>query len=205
MPIVLKNRAPGTDDQAMSDLVVNDSTDTAERPAPQAFFLDGEAPRLGNGPSMTPPPVATPTEFAAPPSEFATPQPMSPTDGPTLPVVSPVLTAPALPAGGAVSAAPPGDDASESTAPPEHPMAHLMPAKSVPGEASRRAAEKRAIQKAKAKKIKIGVAAGMLVVTGLVGPPLGRWLVTAINEAGGTTSGETPTTQPTPTTLTTQP
>ena len=201
MPIMLKNRALGTDDPSMSDLVVNDSSDTAEQPAPHTFFLDGEAPRLGTGPSMTPPPAITP-------SEFATPQPMAPTDGPSLPVVSPVLstpTAPALPAVGTTSAAPDEHDASAPTAPPEHPMAHLMPAKSVPGEASRRAAEKRAIQKAKSKKIKIGVAAGMLVFTGLVGPPLGRWLVTAINEAGSTSPGETPTTQPTATTPATQP
>jgi hypothetical protein len=157
---------------------------------------------------MTPPPVTTSNEFAAPPSEFAAPQPMNPTDGPSLPVVSPVLTAPAapvLPAVATAPTAPAGHDAPESTAPKEHPMAHLMPAKSVPGEASRRAAEKRAIQKAKAKKVKIGVAAGMLVFTGLVGPPLGRWLVTAINEAGSTNPGETPTTQPAPTTPTTQP
>jgi hypothetical protein len=188
MPIVLKNRAPGTDDLAMSDLVVNDSNDTAEPPAPHAFSLDGEAPRLGTGPSVAPPPPPP-----APASEFATPQPMATTDGPTLPVVSPVLTAPAAqarPAVDAVSAASTADDTPGATAPPEHPMAHLMPAKSVPGEASRRAAEKRAIQKAKAKKIKIGVAAGVLVFTALVGPPLGRWLVNAINEAGSTTPVE---------------
>ena len=185
MPIVLKNRAPGTDDLAMSDLVVNDSNDTAAPPATHAFFLDGEAPRLGTGPSVVPPPP--------PPSEFATQQPMATNDGPMLPTVSPVLTAPAvpvLPVVGAVDAGSVDDDASETTAPPEHPMAHLMPAKSVPGEASRRAAEQRAIQKAKAKKIKIGVAAGVLVITALVGPPLGRWLVNAINEAGSTTAVE---------------
>jgi hypothetical protein len=66
-------------------------------------------------------------------------------------------------------------------------MAHLMPTKSMPNEASRRAAEKRAAQKAKSKKVKIGVISGIIVFTAVVGPPLGKWLVDAINEAGDTT------------------
>jgi hypothetical protein len=66
-------------------------------------------------------------------------------------------------------------------------MAHLMPTKAMPNEASRHAAEIRAAQKAKSKKVKIGVIAGILVFTGVVGPPLGKWLVDAINEAGDTT------------------
>ena len=49
------------------------------------------------------------------------------------------------------------------------------------------AAEQRAAQKAKSKKIKIGVISGIIVVTAVVGPPLGKWLVDAINEVGATT------------------
>jgi hypothetical protein len=71
------------------------------------------------------------------------------------------------------------------TGEPVHPMAHLMPTKqSGPSEASRRAAEQRAISKAKAKKVKIGVISGILVVTAVVGPPLSRWVVDAVNDAG---------------------
>ena len=78
---------------------------------------------------------------------------------------------------------------SPSTDEPVHPMAHLMPSKqSGPNEASRRAAEKRAIQKAKAKKTKIAVISGIVVVTAVVGPPLTRWLVDAVNDAGKTSS-----------------
>jgi hypothetical protein len=72
----------------------------------------------------------------------------------------------------------------------EHPMAHLMPQKSKPTQASIRAAEQRAIKKAKAKKIKVGVAAGALVVAAVAGPPLWSWLTNAINEAGGITTDE---------------
>ena len=71
---------------------------------------------------------------------------------------------------------------------PEHPMAHLMPKKSKPTEASIRAAEQRAIKKAKAKKIKIGVAVGALVVSALAGPPFVSWLTNAIDESGSTST-----------------
>ena len=70
----------------------------------------------------------------------------------------------------------------------EHPMAHLMPARSKPTEASIKAAELRAAKKSKAKKVKILVAIGALVVTALVGPPAVSWLTGAINEAGDTST-----------------
>jgi hypothetical protein len=81
-------------------------------------------------------------------------------------------------------------DADESGE-PRHPMAHLMPQKSKPTEASVRAAEIRAAQKTKGKKIKIGIAVGSLVFTALVGPPLFKWLSNAINEAGDTSTEQT--------------
>jgi len=80
----------------------------------------------------------------------------------------------------------------EADAEPKHPMAHLMPTKSIPNEASLRAAEARATRKAKSRKIKIGLIAGMLVFSAVVGPPLGKWLVDAINEAGDTAPVEEP-------------
>jgi hypothetical protein len=69
-------------------------------------------------------------------------------------------------------------------------MAHLMPQKSAPSEASRRAAEARAAKKAKAKKVKLAVAAGFLVVAVVVGPPLFKWFNNALNEAGNTSTEE---------------
>ena len=164
----------------MSDTVVNNSANGVPADT-SGFFLDGEAPRLGAAPVI-----------AAPPGErmpmTQAPAPVLLTDMPTLPVVSPVLTSPkagALPGAGAVA----NPDAGEGGAPtPEHPMAHLMPSKSMPSEAGRRAAEIRAVRKAKAKKIKIGMIAGFLLFTVVVGPPLGRWLVNAINESGNTTT-----------------
>ena len=69
-------------------------------------------------------------------------------------------------------------------------MAHLMPEKLQPSEASIRAAEIRAAKKAKARKIKIGVAIGAVVFTAVVGPPVARWTIDAINEAGSTKPDE---------------
>ena len=71
---------------------------------------------------------------------------------------------------------------------PVHPMAHLMPQKAAPSEASRKAAEIRAARKAKAKKVKFGVAAGCLLVAVVAGPPLFKWLGNAINDAGSTST-----------------
>ena len=63
-------------------------------------------------------------------------------------------------------------------------MAHLMPEKTGPSEASRRAAEARAVKKKKAKKVKIIVGVCALAFTVVVGPPLAKWTMNAINEAG---------------------
>lgn len=167
----------------MSDTVVNDSPTNDVPTSTHGFFLDGEAPRL----------AATPT-IAVPPSERinapAPPATILLTETPTLPLVSPVLTSPTSPLlPGATTVADQGDaDGIE----PEHPMAHLMPAKSMPSEAGRRAAEIRAARKAKSKKIKIGMIAGIMVFTAVLGPPLGKWLVDAINESGNTSTVEEP-------------
>jgi hypothetical protein len=63
-------------------------------------------------------------------------------------------------------------------------MAHLMPEKAGPSEASRRAAEARAIKKKKAKKVKIIVSICALALTVVLGPPLAKWTIDAINDAG---------------------
>lgn len=65
-------------------------------------------------------------------------------------------------------------------------MAHLMPQRIKPTEASLRAAAQRAARKKKAKRIKIGVLAGFLAIAAIAGPPLGGWLMNAINESGST-------------------
>ena len=65
-------------------------------------------------------------------------------------------------------------------------MAHLMPQKSPSSEASRRAAEARAAQKAKSKKIKIGLAVGAVIFAVVVGPPFFRWFSNALDDAGKT-------------------
>jgi hypothetical protein len=195
----------------MSDTAVsasNDTTPTPDAPAvPDGFFLDGDAPRLGVAPIVAPAPMGgagTPTDS----TESAT--------APSLAVVSPVLTAPTMrPSDDRSEPSTTGDATDLPTLPmapaarpaviedhpvtqtepideqSEHPMAHLMPGRSKPTEASLRAAEIRAAQKAKSKKIKIGIAVGALVVSAIAGPPLLSWLTNAINEAGNT-STETP-------------
>lgn len=202
MPIPFKNRALGTDAGVMSDTVVNDTHQTTPDPA---FFLDGDAPRLGETAAPAPAPAERPTpmldmegrvDIAESAPNLPTPTPLAATeDLPALPVVSPVLTspdAPTLPAGTPnhvpmSTEAPVVEDLDEDGE-PRHPMAHLMPGKSAPSEASRRAAEIRAAQKAKGKKIKIGIAVGSLVFTALVGPPLFSWLSDALDEAGNTST-----------------
>lgn len=149
-------------------------TDTAVTPpsTPDEQILDSAPPRLGSTPMAPPAPLAsTGTPIA----------PTLPDAAPTLPVVSPVLTAPeSSPAPGddeerfapaallgdvhvptlpdSAPAAPArvaemttAETDTESEPASDHPMAHLMPAKSKPTEASLRAAEQRAIKKAKAK------------------------------------------------------
>lgn len=170
-----------------------------------------EAPRLGSGPITEPAPmvgtgptlptatepvlptlpaanaapVATPPAPAtvAPARQFAPDPDLDVASLPTLPQAGPVvsvfesideLTDQVV----AADAAPTG----------KHPMAHLMPARSKPTEASIKAAEIRATKKAKAKKVKILVVIGALIVTALVGPPFVSWLTGAINEAGDTST-----------------
>jgi hypothetical protein len=172
----------------MSDTAVNGAPDTttATGDPHRAMLLDGDAPRLATEPIKAP----------APSGPMA-PMPDAPTiemapGAPSLPLTSPVLSstdAHVVPSGtrnedGA------GGGSDDASAPAEHPMAHLMPQKSMPSEASRRAAEIRAVKKAKAKKIKIAVAVGALAFTAIVGPPLVKWLTNAINEAGSTSQVE---------------
>jgi len=150
----------------------------------EPLTIDGDEPRLASGPIAAPAPAETPDVFAP------TSQVPAHAAAPTLPLVSPVLpesspTAARTPHG---TEGPRESDTVDNENP--HPMAHLMPQKSIVSEASRRAAEQRAEKKAKARKIKIGVAIGSLVVVGVVGPPLGRWLADAVNEAGSTSTEE---------------
>jgi hypothetical protein len=187
MPGLFKIGAPRTDAVPVSDTVVNETTN--------AFLLDGEAPRLStsSAPMLTNVPPA---------SAFSNVD-----SGPTLPVASQVLTdgsAPTLPTLPASSPTPPvpattGSPAESASNEPRHPMAHLMPEKMKPSEASLRAAEARAAKKKKAKKVKIIVGVCALAVTAVVGPPLAKWTINAINEAGKTQEdepAETPAEQP---------
>ena len=181
---------PNTDDVVMSDIVVNDPPAGGAPAETNGMFLDGDAPRLASAPT-----IATPhSERIKPMSPVAPTAPTLPADAPTLPVISPVLSSPAtplLPSPTTVAEQASTPDA-DADAEPEHPMAHLMPTRTMPTEASRRAAEKRAAHKAKGKKVKIGVISGMLIFTAVVGPPLGKWLVDAVNEAGDTSTVEEP-------------
>jgi hypothetical protein len=122
--------------------------------------------------------------------------------GPTLPVVSQVLTdgsTPALPT--LPEPAPPTPATFDSPADaagsdPQHPMAHLMPQKMKPSESSLRAAEARAAKKKKARKVKIIVGVCALAITAVVGPPLAKWTINAINEAGKVQEEEEPAPAP---------
>ncbi len=173
----------------MSDTAVNDPSATP------MLLPDGDAPRLGTGPFPAPTPQTTPL-VGAPLLAPASGAPLLPPATPVLPSSGTPAPLNLSPAGIGEAVLPPPATAAptscetptKSDAQPEHPMAHLMPSKSKPTEASRRAAEARAAKKAKAKKIKIAVAAGVLVVTALVGPPLFRWLSNAVNEAGNTST-----------------
>jgi hypothetical protein len=151
-----------------------------------AFLLDGDAPRLGTSSAPMLPNVPPASSFSNVDS------------GPTLPIVSQVLTdgsAPALPTLPVAPPTPPMPATAElpdeaASTEPRHPMAHLMPEKSKPSEASLRAAEARAAKKKKAKKTKIIVSVCALVVTVLVGPPLVKWTINAVNEAGSVKKDE---------------
>ena len=187
MPGRFKIGAQRTDAVNVSETVVNETTN--------AFLLDGDAPRLGTTSAPILPNVPPASSFGSVDS------------GPTLPVVSQVLTdgsAPTLPTLPVSAPTPPAPASSESApeplgTEPRHPMAHLMPEKIKPSEASLRAAEARAVKKKKAKKVKIIVGVCALAVTAVVGPPLAKWTIDAINEAGKVSTDEpevTPTAPP---------
>ena len=187
MPDGFKNLPGRTDAAGMSDTATNGSLD--------AFLLDGDAPRLGSATPMVPPPAVLDHEVRmAPPAAGALPAPglgsepvlLGPA-GPSLP--NPVPAAPAP----VVDTDQPGEPVDDE---PRHPMAHLMPVKNKPNESSVWAAELRAKKKAKARRNKIIAGVVALAVTAAVGPPLGAWLVDAINESGSTKPDEPAATVP---------
>ena len=202
MPGPLKIRAVDSDAIGMTDTAVTPANDDPTPPPPAApnvpdgFFLDGDAPRLGGTPAAVPPrmePVADDTTDhasgmapapAGEPVAMAAPD-VAASDLPSLPTAPPPT--PATVEEPPVAAA---EDHGATDAPAEHPMAHMMPPKSKPSEAQKRAAEMRAAKKAKGKKIKIGVAIGALAIGALAGPPLVSWLSDALNEAGDTSTEE---------------
>jgi hypothetical protein len=141
-----------------------------------ALMLDGDAPRLGSAPML--PNAQQASVFSNVDS------------GPTLPVVTQVLTVgstptlPTLPVAAPTAPHPTSESPAQASSEPRHPMAHLMPEKTAPSEASRRAAEARAAKKKKAKRVKIIVSVCVVAVTAVVGPPLAKWTIDAINETG---------------------
>ncbi len=179
----------------MSDTAINGSLD--------AFLLDGDAPRLGATTPLPPAPsildyeqlANEPGVFAAPPAagSMLTPPRLDAApvllalDGPSLPTSAP--KAPAAPSADTPST---GDQSEQ----PAHPMAHLMPGKTQQNESSVWAAQLRAAKKKKARRIKIIAAVVFLAIAALVGPPLGKWLVNAINESGKTSTDEPAATVP---------
>jgi hypothetical protein len=198
MPIRLKIPDGRVDTGVMSDTVLSSDSGSVLPP-------DGDAPRLGE-PTLAPAaevaPVADHAEVpqpvlaeaapvlpaAAPTLPAAPPPPVA--EAPVLPVVSPVLTSdevPTLPSP-SPAAVPTEPEDTPETDESGHPMAHLMPGRSRANEASIRAAEIRAAQKAKSKKIKTGIAVGSLVFAAVVGPPAFKWTANAINEAGNTST-----------------
>ena len=177
----------------MSETAVNDTTNTLA-PDGNTLSLDGDMPRLGSSAPMIPNlPAASFTNIDSGPTLPVVSQVLTDNSSQTLPTLpSPTLPTPAI---AAPAIAVPEDGVTAGPAEPRHPMAHLMPEKTRPSEASMRAAELRAAKKAKAKKIKIGVAIGAIVVGVVIGPPLAKWTINAINEAGSTKTDE-PAPQP---------
>lgn len=188
MPDGFKKIGVGTDAPDMPDSAVNDDS-------LGTFLLDGELPRLGEPPKPVAPVVSL--SVAADMSSFAPPPPGSApllmAAEPTLP--TPTLASPVLPGSVQMPDAMPAADGDEAEpAAPAHPMAHLMPGKVQPSESSIRAAQLRAEKKAKARKKSILALVVLLAIGAVVGPPLARWLVAAINEAGSTKTDDTPAT-----------
>jgi hypothetical protein len=180
---------PGVAVAATLGTVPRVSTDSTPMSVTSTTIADGDLPRLGSStPTLPSAPVATapvvpdgPTPIA---HALADVDPASLPSLPTAPAVAPAAVATDDDSGV-------GDrDPDAASDEPIHPMAHLMPQKSVPSEASRKAAEARAAKKAKAKKVKLAVAAGFLVVAAVVGPPLFEWFNNALNEAGNTSTEE---------------
>lgn len=194
MPRPFKIGARRADAVTVSDTVVNETT--------HGLLPDGDAPRLGGASAPMLPNVPHPSVFADAGSVPALPV-VSPvlTDGesPTMPTTAPTLPTPTLPSPAAHSIA----EAAYAVALEEadkveerrHPMAHLMPEKIKPSEASLRAAEARAAKKKKARRIKIVVAVCVVAVTAVVGPPLAKWTINAVNQAGSVSKDE-PAEQP---------
>jgi hypothetical protein len=179
MPGSFKIDARRTDAVSVSETVVNETTNASP--------VAGEGPRLGTNSGPMLPDVPPATAFSNVDS------------GPTLPVVSQVLTdgsgptLPTLPVATPTAPVPPTP--TQISSDPRHPMAHLMPEKK-PSEASLRAAEARAAKNKKARKVKIVVTVVLLAVTVFVGPPLARWTIDAINQAGKVQEDEPATTTP---------
>lgn len=173
MPGPFKIGARTTDAVNVSE-TVDDTTNS--------FLLEGDAPRLSTSSAPMLPNVPPASSFANVDS------------GPTLPVVSQVLTdgsaptLPTLPSPAAMAIAEAASivalEEADKVEERRHPMAHLMPEKIKPSEASIRAAEARAAKKKKARKVKIIVGVCALAVGVVVGPPLATWTIGAINDAG---------------------
>ena len=178
-------------------------SDTATNGSLDSFLLDGDAPRLGAATPVQPSPsvldyellAAEPTVAPQPPGSGSMLLPpridaepvLLALDGPSLPTSAP--KAPSAPSD--------GDDAAE----PRHPMAHLMPDQGPKSDSQVWAAQLRAAKKAKARRIKIVGAVVFLAVAAVVGPPLGQWLVNAINESGKLTEPPATVPAPAPTTV----
>jgi hypothetical protein len=179
MPDEFKKLRRGTDAPTMSDTA---TPGTATPGSFDTFLLDGEMPRLGDAPVLPPP---APIVQAESPRMMPAPDSM-----PALSMPEPALPAPSLPtptaAPTAHGAAPAAADGSE----PSHPMAHLMGGANQKSEAATWATELRAAKKRKAKRNKIIAAAVFVAIAAVVGPPLGKWLAAAVNEAGSTKSDE---------------
>lgn len=201
MPAPFKIGVPRTDAPDMNESAVDDSL--------ADFLTDGDVPRLAPArpilQNLPPPSVfdddpVNPLGLPSPVLEQASlgnlPLTLPSPSVDAVPVLT-SLTGPSLPSSIPEATDDSGDDATD--APVIHPMAHLMPERSKPSEARDRANAARAAKKAKARKIKIGVIAGLVVFAAVVGPPLGKWLVDAINAEGS--SGKPAVEQPAETTL----
>jgi hypothetical protein len=217
MPDGFKTNAVRTDARGMRDAAV-DGDQTG------SFLIDGDLPRLGTSgqavpspPATTippPPPAGAPMPGIAPPPFGAAPAPVADVTAPVLPSLpTPALPTNPIPSLAPAAAAPLADPTADlslptnapsatattpaptaPTEPPRHPMAHLMGEKTAPTESQIRAAELRAAKKARARRNKIIAAVVFLVFAAVVGPPLVRWLVDAINEVGVTPEEPAPAT-----------